>query len=130
MDNKKHLDAEDDVAKVKLGGKWRIPTIDEVKELCDNCTWELKNINDVRCLVGTSKLNGKTITLSFSGYRDGDKVDHLTETLAFWSNEIDARVEYEVNSQALVCIPSFDENPGDGNGPRYLGLSIRPVLAK
>ena len=130
MDNKKHLDAEDDVAKAKLGGKWRIPTIDEVKELCDNCTWELKKIDEVRCLVGTSKLTGKTITLSFSGYRDGDKVDHLTETLAFWSNEIDARVEYEVNSQALVCIPSFDENPGDGNGPRYLGLSIRPVLAK
>ena len=130
MDNKKHLDAEDDVVKAKLGGKWRMPTIDEVKELCDNCTWELKNINDVRCLIGTSKLTGKTITLSFSGYRDGDKVERLTETLGFWSNEIDARVEYEKNSQTLVCIPSFDEKPGDGNGPRYLGLSIRPVLAK
>lgn len=130
MDNKKVLDEEDDVVKAKLGGKWRMPTIDEVKELCDNCTWELKNINDVRCLVGTSKLTGKTITLSFSGYRDGDKVEHLTETLAFWSNEIDARVEYEENSQALVCIPSFLETPSDGNGPRYLGLSIRPVRTK
>ena len=130
MDNKKHLDAEDDVAKAKLGGKWRMPTINEVKELCDNCTWELKNINDVRCLVGTSKLTGKTITLSFSGYRDGDKVEYLTEALTFWSNEIDARVEYEVNSHSLVCIPSFDEKPGDGNGPRYLGLSIRPVRTK
>ena len=127
MDNKKHLDAEDDVAKAKLGGKWRMPTIDEVKELCANCTWELKNINDVRCLVGTSKLTGKTITLSFSGYRDGDKVEHLTEALAFWSNEIDARVEYEVNSQALVCMSSL---PADGNGPRYFGLSIRPVRTK
>ena len=127
MDNKKYLDAEDDVAKAKLGGKWRMPTIDEVKELCANCTWELKNINDVRCLVGTSKLTGKTITLSFSGYRDGDKVEHLTEALAFWSNEIDARVEYEVNSQALVCMPSL---PADGNGPRYFGLSIRPVRTK
>jgi len=127
MDNKKYLDAEDDVAKAKLGGKWRMPTIDEVKELCANCTWELKNINDVRCLVGTSKLTGKTITLSFSGYRDGDKVEHLTENLAFWSNEIDARVEYEVNSQALVCMPSL---PADGNGPRYFGLSIRPVRTK
>ena len=127
MDNKKHLDAEDDVAKAKLGGKWRMPTINEVKELCANCTWELKNINDVRCLVGTSKLTGKTITLSFSGYRDGDKVEYLTEALTFWSNEIDARVEYEVNSQALVCMPSL---PADGNGPRYFGLSIRPVRTK
>ena len=130
MDNKKHLDDEDDVVKVKLGGKWRMPTVEEVKELCANCTWELKDINDVRCLIGTSKLTGKTITLSFTGYRDGDKVEHLTGTLAFWSNEIDTRVEYEVNSQTLVCIPSFYEQPGDGNGPRYLGLSIRPVLAK
>ena len=130
MDNKKHLDAEDDVVKAKLGGKWRMPTIDEVKELCDNCTWELKNINDVRCLIGTSKLTGKTITLSFSGFRDGDKVEYLTATLTFWSNEIDARAEYEENSQALVCMPSFDEEPSDGTGPRYLGLPIRPVLAK
>ena len=130
MDNKKHLDEEDDVAKVKLGGKWRMPTIDEVKELCANCTWELKDINDVKCLIGTSKLTGKTITLRFSGYRDGDKIEHLTENLAFWSNEIDVRVEYEKNSQALVCIPSFLETPSDGNGPRYLGLFIRPVLAK
>ena len=130
MDNKKHLDAEDDVAKAKLGGKWRMPTINEVKELCANCTWELKDINDVKCLIGTSKLNGKTITLSFSGYRDGDKVEFLTEALTFWSNEIDARVEYEVNSHSLVCIPSFREKPSDGSGPRYLGLSIRPVLAK
>lgn len=130
MDNKEVLDAEDDVAKVKLGGKWRMPTIDEVKELCANCTWELKKIDEVTCLIGTSKLNGKTITLSFSGYRDGDKVEHLTETLGFWSTAIDARVGYEENSQALVCIPSFLETPSDGNGPRYLGLSIRPVLAK
>ncbi len=86
--------------------------------------------NDVKCLIGTSKLTGKTITLSFSGYRDGDKVEYLTETLAFWSNEVDVRVGYEENSQALVCIPSFDKKPGDGNGPRYLGLSIRPVLAR
>ena len=130
MDNKKYLDAEDDVAKAKLGGKWRMPTINEVKELCANCTWELKDINDVKCLIGTSKLNGKTITLSFSGYRDGDKVEYLTEALTFWSNEIDARVEYEVNSHSLVCIPSSRETPSDGSGPRYLGLSIRPVLAK
>ena len=128
MDNKKYLDDEDDVAKAKLGGKWRMPTIDEVKELCANCTWELKDINDVKCLIGTSKLTGKTITLRFSGYR-GDKVEHL-ETLGFWSTAIDARVGYEEHSQALVCIPSFDEQPGDGNGPRYLGLPIRPVLAK
>ena len=104
--------------------------LDEVKELCDNCTWELKKIDEVRCLIGTSKLTGKTITLSFSGYRDGDKVEHLTETLGFWSTAIDARVGYEEHSQALVCIPSFLETPSDGNGPRYLGLSIRPVLAK
>ena len=107
-----------------------MPTIDEVKELCANCTWELKKIDDVRCLIGTSKLTGKTITLSFSGYRDGDKVEYLTEALTFWSNEIDARVEYEVNSHSLVCIPSYRETPSDGSGPRYLGLSIRPVLAK
>ena len=39
-DGKTVLDKEDDVVAVNWGGEWRTPTLDEIKELVDNCTWE------------------------------------------------------------------------------------------
>lgn len=39
-DNKKVLDKEDDAACVKWNGSWRMPTFEELLELCDNCYWE------------------------------------------------------------------------------------------
>lgn len=38
VDNKTKLDAEDDAARVKLGGAWRMPTDDEIIELMSKCT--------------------------------------------------------------------------------------------
>ena len=39
VDNKTTLDLEDDVAHVKWGGSWRMPTEAEQKELRESCTW-------------------------------------------------------------------------------------------
>ena len=36
-----------DIAKANLGGNWRMPTSDELKELEANCTWEIERRNDV-----------------------------------------------------------------------------------
>ena len=38
-DGKSVLDLEDDAAHDHLGGGWRMPTHDEIKELYDKCTW-------------------------------------------------------------------------------------------
>ncbi len=40
-DKKTILDAVDDIANVKLGGNWRIPSPEEWQELLDNCEWSL-----------------------------------------------------------------------------------------
>ena len=37
-DGKTTLDLEDDVAHVKWGGNWRMPTREEIQELIDNCS--------------------------------------------------------------------------------------------
>lgn len=47
VDCKRHLDATDDLASVKWGGNWRIPTAEEFEELMENCY-----------LVKTSNYNG------------------------------------------------------------------------
>lgn len=41
------LEPEDDVAHVKWGGKWRIPSVAEFKELIDSCDWTKKKLNGV-----------------------------------------------------------------------------------
>ena len=47
IDNKIVLDPEDDVAHVKWGGNWRMPTTEEWDELMDSCIWEQFSMNGV-----------------------------------------------------------------------------------
>ena len=63
VDHKNMLDNEDDAARVKLGGKWRIPTDDEWKEPIDNCDWSWTKQKGVNGLLMTSKINGASIFL-------------------------------------------------------------------
>ena len=47
VDNKTTLDPEDDVACIKWGSNWRMPTIEEQNELRDSCIWRWTKVNDV-----------------------------------------------------------------------------------
>ena len=66
MDKKTQLDLEDDVAHVKLGGKWRIPTKSEFDELIANCTFSWPTQNGVVGLKVTGP-NGASIFLPAAG---------------------------------------------------------------
>lgn len=39
-DNKTVLEPQDDAAHVNWGGRWRMPTIEEMRELIDSCYWQ------------------------------------------------------------------------------------------
>ena len=71
VDNKTVLEAEDDVARVKWGKDWRMPTADEQQELVDNCIWSRGRLNGVDGYWVTSKQNGKSIFLPKTGCRQG-----------------------------------------------------------
>lgn len=60
-DDKTQLDLIDDVARVKWGGNWRLPTDEEMNELIDNCTWTWTTENGV---------NGCRVTSNRPGYTD------------------------------------------------------------
>ena len=47
-DNNVDLDMADDVARVKLGGGWRLPTMSEIQDLISNCDWEWTELNGVK----------------------------------------------------------------------------------
>ncbi len=130
IDNLTVLEAEDDVASVKLGGSWRIPTYAEWQELVSNCQWEYTSYHGVTGFIVTSKKSGYTdkfIFLPAAGTRlnkelkslgvDGNYSSSTLYTedpdnglgLAFWSSTILSRSSYD--------------------GRRY-GRSIRPVCAE
>ena len=56
-----------DAASTKLGGYWRMPTYEEVAELCQNCDFSLDGTNGI---ILKSRINNKTIFFPFNGYYD------------------------------------------------------------
>ena len=72
VDQKTVLEAEDDVANVKWGASWRMPTWAEQEELYNSCTWEWTTLNDVPGYKITGP-NGNSIFLPVTGYKNDDK---------------------------------------------------------
>lgn len=65
------LELDDDVAHVKLGGKWRMPTREEWEELRDNCKREWITLNGMKGKKFTSKKNGNSIFLPATDTDEG-----------------------------------------------------------
>ena len=120
-DNKMILDSEDDVAHVKWGGSWHIPTYNEWIELTTKCTFEVETINGVSGYNVTSKINGNKIFLPFSGSKQYDSVQYKDKYGSYWINKAYYEPDYS---------ESFDFNKSIIEiymTPRYTGLSVRPV---
>lgn len=64
-DNKRILDPEDDAAYVNWGPQWRMPTVNQLVELKDNCTWKKTTRNGVVGCQVTGP-NGNTLFLPFA----------------------------------------------------------------
>lgn len=77
-DGKTRLDPEDDVVRVKLGGKWRMPTEDEVRELVERCTWTWTRQNGMNGfqVKGT---NGNSIFLPAAGSLVGNALEEYND---------------------------------------------------
>ncbi|MBR0298298.1 MAG: hypothetical protein IJR01_04985 [Bacteroidales bacterium] len=76
VDNKGRLDEEDDVAFVKLGEGWRMPTYIEFKELVAtvrnvNYKWKLTSMRGHKGWKITYLVNKQSIFLPFAGGEDG-----------------------------------------------------------
>lgn len=128
------LEPKDDVASIKWGAGWYIPTNKEFEELIDNCTWTRVVINNVDCCQATGP-NGNSIILPAAGqYFDSKVVSHNsngeTNKGYYWTNE---RYRYNDKDAAPVSFNAdrdHKHNPTPGIGSyikRYIGCTIRPV---
>ena len=122
VDNKTVLDPEDDVAHVKWGGAWKMPTLDQVKELRDNCSSELTTVNGVKGRKFTSKINGNSIFLPAAGYRLDSDLGNAGSYGCYWSSTLD-----ESNPGIAYDLYFGSGNAFWGRNDRRYGQSVRPV---
>ena len=123
IDNKTVLEPEDDVANVKLGGKWRMPTDAEWTELRTKCTWTwVTNYNGSGINGSLVKAtNGNSIFLPAAGYRNSSDLRGAGSSGCYWSSFLCA------NYPGLAYVISFSSDHTSSGSDRYLGRSVRPV---
>lgn len=123
IDGKMTLDAEDDVAHVKWGGSWHIPTDTEWQELMDNCTAEWKRQNGVRGYQFSGN-NGKSIFIPVGDYRYNTQV--VKGDFEYWSSSLRPDA-HATNVNGIWRANSQLELTGM---MRYEGHTVRPVISE
>lgn len=121
VDNKTVLDPEDDVAHVKWGGTWRMPTLDEQKELLNNCTWAWTTQSGVNGYKVTGP-NGNSIFLPAAGYRYGTGAYGRGGYSYYWSSSLNS--DYCDNAYYLCFNSGYH---GWLYFSRDVGISVHPV---
>lgn len=121
------LTSEDDVAYVKWGNRWRMPTRKEMEELCEKCTWTWTQRNGYNGYKVTGP-NGRSIFLptfdkEYSYYNRGISV-------LYWSASLD-EPEYEFDSvhpDGAYYLEGSEVSPECCyTRDRCEGLLVRPV---
>ena len=119
------LTTKHDAAQVHWGGEWRIPTNQELKDLCNKCDWTWTTMNGVNGYVvrGRGNYASASIFLPCAGYGPGASLGHAGSTGAYW-----ASVPHSDYSDSEAWDLGF--NSGSHSVSyyyRFYGQSVRPV---
>ena len=122
VDNRKTLTSSDDVATVKWGSKWRMPTKEEMKELDEDCTWTWTTQNGVNGMKVTGP-NGNSIFLPAAGRRSDTDFLVRGSDGRYWSASL-----FGSFSNFAFCLDfSVDNGHSYDYWFRYNGFTVRPV---
>lgn len=113
-----------DVAHVKWGGSWRMPTKDEFLELCNKCSWQWTSVNGVSGQKVTGP-NGNSIFLPAAGDRDGTEVGSRGSSGYYWSSSLAVDLGYTGRSALYLYFNSGGHNWLSDS--REDGHTVRPV---
>lgn len=114
-----------DVVRAKWGGSWRMPTQEELEELCLKCSWEATEINGVKGNIVTGP-NGNSIFLPCTGIPTGIGTANKADIIgAYWS----ATLSNFPSSAYSILFTYNDIVSGNRSISAYRshGLAIRPV---
>ena len=130
VDNKTVLDLADDAANANWGGNWRMPTIEELQELVNNCTWIWTTQNGVNGCLVTSKKNGNSIFLPAAGFNgfgySGLGLYSEDSNGYYWSSSL--VTDRPERARHLYFYRYEVDWWNYYRSSRYDGLSVRPVL--
>lgn len=124
IDNKTILDAEDDIATLTLGSEWRMPTVEEIRELKD-LNPVLYTLNGVEGLLFTGK-NGNSMFIPFNGFKKESRDIGQGKYVMLWSCKasVDDALRagaYETESQWGGVLNTY--------AYRFVGMGVRGVRA-
>lgn len=115
---------EHDVARVKWGNDWRMPTYKEMLELFQKCKYQWTTYKGMNGLKLTGP-NGNTIFLPAAGVYQKTKLVNYGTCGFYFSGSIDA------DDKEKAYIAGFDSNYAMSYGAqRYEGRPIRAVMDK
>lgn len=129
-DDKTLLEPEDDVAHVKWGGNWRLPTREEFYELIDSCTWTWTTVNGVNgCLVTSNRpgYTDRSIFLPATGRYafEHEKCGGVGKWGYYWSSSVNS--DHTSHSAANLSFGSSYQKVLETLSFRNHGLPVRPV---
>ena len=122
VDNTTLLLPQDDIAGIRLGDAWRMPTESEFEELRSNCTWTWTVRGGVKGALVESKTNGNSIFLPAAGYSKASEFYNAGAQGCYWTSSL--YTGNSCNAWRGVFSPT---EVLTGYGHRCFGLSVRPV---
>ena len=125
VDNKLQLDLEDDAAHVNWGGKWRMPTAEEAKELYDCCkwTWTIEKGMPGYKVMG---INGNSIFMPAAGSMGWNEHYDFKNEVTYWTSTL-SQDEYYPNQAVFIRAKEHNIDPIDSWSRRCWGFSVRAV---
>lgn len=115
-----------DLVHIRLGDGWRLPTLDELKELtaCQRVWTKLNGVNGYEF---TGK-NGNKLFLPAGGARNGETIRYAGTVGYYWTGTLgtDPSMHKQRAHRLYIGAEGLNHNPAI----RYSGFSIRPVRDK
>jgi len=133
-DSRTKLELDDDVANVKWGGNWRMPTKNEIDELKTKCTWKeitIDGVNGFEISSNISGFEGHAIFWPAAGYRLDNDLNSLGLGVSYWSSSLDME-----SPESAYCYSFATTRWGTVSGvaststSRCSGKPVRPVCPK
>ena len=128
VDNKVTLEYSDDIARVKWGGKWRMPTYSEFNELKDYCSFYAETINGIKGIKVVSDRNYKSVFFPLAGYYSNNSLYNAGRIFSCWSSSLSSADSFDAYCSVINGETYFLEMTYLNE--RYLGLTVRAVMSK
>lgn len=121
VDNKIELDTEDDAAYVNWGSSWRMPTMVQIKELINKCSWEWTTRNGINGyrVIGP---NGNELFLPATGYRYNSSLYYSYFEGHYWSRDL-----YDIYPDGAYRLRIAEGVRNCNVYNRYFGYAVRAV---